>query len=123
LSLIEHTIAAFEREGILDIRVVQGQHRRTNQNAAVQIASAQTLARREIPPADIAIIGECHLRLQSITDWIADPEWRQVPFIGLSATFWSKGLGKTYGAGINDRVDDLGQQPRLVGVAQPGPSS
>jgi DNA repair protein RadD len=96
ISLIEQTVAPFEREGIWNVGVIQGQHFRTNLNAPVQIASAQTLARREIPPADIVIVDECHLQFKSITEWIAEPEWQAVPFIGLSATPWAKGLGKSY---------------------------
>src|ERR1700726_4299967 len=49
LSLIEQTVAAFEREGIWNIGVLQGRHFRTNPNAPVQIASVQTLVRRDIP--------------------------------------------------------------------------
>jgi DNA repair protein RadD len=96
ISLIEQTVAAFEREGIWNIGVLQGQHFRTNPHAPVQIASAQTLARREIPPAGIVIIDECHLQFKSITEWIAASEWQAVPFVGLSATPWAKGLGKSY---------------------------
>jgi DNA repair protein RadD len=96
ISLIEQTVAAFERESVWNIGVIQGQHFRTNPNAPVQIASAQTLARREIPAADVVIVDECHLQFQSITEWIAAPEWQAVPFIGLSATPWAKGLGKSY---------------------------
>jgi superfamily II DNA or RNA helicase len=96
LSLIEQTVASFEREGVWNIGVIQGQHFRTNANAPVQIASAQTLARREIPPADVVIVDECHLQFKSITEWIADPEWQGIPFIGLSATPWAKGLSKSY---------------------------
>jgi DNA repair protein RadD len=94
--LIEQTVAAFEREGIWNVRVIQGKNFRTNPNAPVQIAMAQTLARREIPPADIVIVDECHLQFKSVTKWIADPAWQSVPFIGLSATPWAKGLGKSY---------------------------
>jgi superfamily II DNA or RNA helicase len=94
--LIEQTVTAFEREGIWNIGVIQGQNFRTNPNAPVQIAMAQTLARREIPPADVVIVDECHLQFKSITDWIAEPEWQAVPFIGLTATPWAKGLGKSY---------------------------
>jgi DNA repair protein RadD len=96
ISLIEQTVAAFEREGVWNIGVIQGQHFRTNLNAPVQIASAQTLARREIPPSDVVIVDECHLQFKSITEWIAAPEWQTVPFVGLSATPWAKGLGKSY---------------------------
>jgi DNA repair protein RadD len=94
--LIEQTVAAFEREGIWNVGVIQGQHFRTNPNAPVQIAMAQTLARREIPAADVVIVDECHLQRQSVTEWIASPEWSAVPFIGLTATPWAKGLGKNY---------------------------
>jgi DNA repair protein RadD len=94
--LIEQTVAAFDREGIWNVGVIQGKNFRTNPNAPVQIAMAQTLARREIPPADVVIVDECHLQFKSVTKWIADPAWQSVPFIGLSATPWAKGLGKSY---------------------------
>jgi DNA repair protein RadD len=94
--LIEQTVAAFEREGIWNTGVIQARNRRTNPNAPVQIAMAQTLARRKIPPADIVIIDECHNQYKSITKWIGAPEWQAVPFIGLTATPWAKGLGKSY---------------------------
>ena len=48
LSLIEQTVTAFEREGVNDIGVLQGRHFRTDPRAPIQIASAQTLARRDI---------------------------------------------------------------------------
>jgi DNA repair protein RadD len=96
LSLIEQTLAAFEHEGIWNVGVIQGAHFRTNPPAPVQIASAQTLARRDIPPASIIIIDECHLQFKSISEWIASPEWSETPFVGLSATPWSRGLGKSY---------------------------
>jgi DNA repair protein RadD len=96
ISLIEQTIGAFEREGVWNIGVVQGKHWRTNEDAPVQIASAQTLVRREGPPADLVIIDECHLQFEKINTWIAAPEWSAIPFVGLSATPWSRGLAKTY---------------------------
>ena len=32
----------------------------------------------------------------SIGEWMQTPEWAKVPFVGLSATPWTKGLGKHY---------------------------
>lgn len=96
ISLIEQTAAAFEREGIAHIGVIQGQHYRTDSIAPVQIASAQTLARRNIPNAGLAIIDECHLRFAAINNWLLDPESARVNFIGLSATPWAKGMGKLW---------------------------
>ena len=86
ISLIEQTVAAFEREGIDSIGVIQGRHFRTDSGALVQVASAQTLSRRNIPRADLVIVDEAHLQFTGINDWMADPAWADVPFIGLSAT-------------------------------------
>jgi superfamily II DNA or RNA helicase len=93
LSLIEQTVAAFEGEGIGHIGVIQGQNFRTDTSAPVQIASAQTLARRDIPHSGLVIIDECHLRFKAINDWLLDPAWAKAKFIGLSATPWAKGMG------------------------------
>lgn len=96
ISLIQQTIRDFEREGIFDIGVVQGLHYRTDREASVQLCSAQTLSRRgERPEAAVVIIDECHLQNQHITQWIADAASPTI-FIGLTATPWSKGLGRTY---------------------------
>lgn len=96
LSLIEQTITSFEKVGLTDIGVVQAQHHRTNAGASVQVASAQTLMRREIPPAGLVIVDECHLQFDSIAAWMASAEWASTPFIGLTATPWAKGMGVNY---------------------------
>ncbi|MEW6438816.1 MAG: DEAD/DEAH box helicase [Pseudomonadota bacterium] len=99
LSLIEQAVRDFEAEGIFDIGVKQGRHHRTDSAAAVQIASAQTLARRDDRPrSDIVIVDECHIQHQHLIDWIENPEFKETLFIGLSATPWSRGLGRTYDA-------------------------
>jgi superfamily II DNA or RNA helicase len=96
ISLIEQTVASFEREGISHIGVIQGQNHRTDASALVQIASERTLSRRQIPPAGIVLIDEVHLQSVAIAKWIADPEWATVPFIGLTATPWARGMGKIW---------------------------
>lgn len=91
ISLIDQTVAAFEAEGIFDIGVIQADHPRTNARMPVQVASVQTLGRRTRPPSEIVVVDECHLRFETITEWMARDEQRL--FIGLSATPWAKGLG------------------------------
>lgn len=93
LSLIDQTVDAFWREGIRDVGVIQGDHPMTNPLRPVQIASAQTLSRRSIPSSEVVVIDECHVQFDVYRRWMAQPEWQRVPFIGLSATPWSKGLG------------------------------
>lgn len=96
LSLIDQTVASFWAEGIRDIGVLQGNHPLTNSTMPVQVASVQTLQRRHIPRADIVLVDECHRVFEFYGEWMADPEWAKVPFVGLSATPWTRGLGKHY---------------------------
>ena len=91
VSLIDQTVEAFEAQGIEDIGVMQANHPRTNRLAQVQVASVQTLARREIPSASLVIVDECHIRADVIDNLIKDR--RDVRFVGLSATPWRKGMG------------------------------
>jgi DNA repair protein RadD len=96
LSLVDQTVAAFECEGIDCVGVMQSDHERTDRAAPVQICSVQTLARRQKPDAALVIVDEAHLSFKSVHDWMADPAWAKVPFIGLSATPWTRGLGNHY---------------------------
>jgi superfamily II DNA or RNA helicase len=97
LSLINQTVEEFEREGITEIGVIQAVHERTDWRQPVQIASVQTLQRRpKIPGADLVLIDEAHKWFQFYARWMADPAFAQVPFIGLSATPWTKGLGRHF---------------------------
>jgi len=96
LSLITQTIDSFRQDGIYDIGVMQGIHEMTDKTQPVQICSVQTLTRRVIPKADLVIIDEAHTVFELYNRWFNDPEWADVPFIGLSATPWTKGLGKLY---------------------------
>lgn len=97
MVLIDQTIRHFEREGLFDLGVIQASHPRQNPNARVQIASAQTLIRRQIPEADVVIIDECHIGFGKVNEWITSSEWANVPFIGLSATPWARGMADVWG--------------------------
>lgn len=90
LSLIDQTVAAFESEGVVGIGVMQANHPRTNAAAPVQVASVQTLARRDIPNAAMVIVDECHINSDVVARMMA--ERKDVFFIGLSATPWAEGM-------------------------------
>lgn len=94
VSLIDQTVRAFEAEGIRDIGVMQASHARTNSLAQVQVATVQTLARRDIPQAALVIVDECHLKADVIDALMADRP--DVFFIGLSATPWRQGMGRVW---------------------------
>lgn len=94
ISLIDQTVRAFEAEGLTGIGVMQASHPRTDRSAPIQVASVQTLARREIPAASLVIVDECHLRA-AVIDRLMD-ERPDIFFVGLSATPWRKGMGRRW---------------------------
>lgn len=96
IDLVDQTIASFAAEGIHAVGVMQGAHPGTDHTQPVQVASIQTLMRRKLPAADVVVIDEAHRWFEFTGSWMADPDWQRVPFIGLSATPWTKGLGKHY---------------------------
>ena len=74
--------------------MMQGSHPRTDPGAAVQIVSVRTLPRRERPEADIVLVDEAHELHREFFRWMDDRP--DLPFVGLLATPWSRGLGKHY---------------------------
>ncbi|EXL08624.1 DEAD/DEAH box helicase [Aquamicrobium defluvii] len=96
LSLVDQTVERFAEQGITCVGVIQGQHPATDPDQPVQVATIQTLMKRAIPPAGIVLIDEAHKWFEFYGEWMARPEWARVPFVGLSATPWTKGLGKHY---------------------------
>jgi len=93
---VDQTLARFWTEGISDVGVIQADHPMTRWDRPVQIASVRTLRRRELPPADLVFIDEAHVWDDYYRHWMLAPQWADVPFIGLSATPWRKGLGAYY---------------------------
>ena len=96
LSLVDQTVNAFWDDGIRDVGVIQAWNPMTDWSRPVQVASVRTLQRRPIPEADIVIIDECHHWFDFYEAWMSDPLWQDRPFIGLSATPWTRGLGKYF---------------------------
>lgn len=96
VALVDQTAREFFAEGIRDIGVMQADHPMTDPTRPVQIASVQTLQRRAIPEADLVIIDEAHRSFEFVRRWMRMPGWIKVPFIGLSATPWTQGLGQDY---------------------------
>lgn len=94
ISLVDQTVRAFWDEGVRDVGVIQASHAMTDFSKPVQIASVQTLEKRTIDKPDLIIVDECHRVFEVIKRLME--EWPDVPFIGLSATPWTKGLARLY---------------------------
>jgi DNA repair protein RadD len=97
IDLIDQTAQSFWAEGITDIGVIQSDHGLTDWSKPIQICSIQTIERRgSYPSADIVLHDEAHRAYKATKAWLAHPEWQHIPMIGLSATPWTRGLGKLY---------------------------
>jgi DNA repair protein RadD len=95
-SLIDQTVERFNEAGIRAIGVVQAQHPDTDASQPVQVCSIQTLRRRKLPEADLVLVDEAHEVHDFHREWMEKPEWKNIPFVGLTATPWTRGLGKLY---------------------------
>lgn len=111
-TLIEQTSARADEYGLAAHGVFQADHWRTNPDMPFQIASAQTLARRQWPAADVIVIDEAHTQLKAWTKHIPDAT---AHVIGLSATPFSRGLGKLFSNLVNAAtMRELTEQGILV---------
>jgi len=75
--------------------VSQADHWKYNTSEPIQICSSQTLEKRkDFPKVDLLIVDECHIARRQITKYIQDNP--TVKVIGLTATPFTRGLGKIY---------------------------
>lgn len=85
-ELVDQTIRALSSLGIEGVGVMRGDDGRADPDAPVQVASIQTLARRDRPAADVIILDEAH---RSISDSYVKNIWQAYPdatIVGLTAT-------------------------------------
>lgn len=94
IALIDQTSATLDKYGIPH-GVIQAQHWRARPWERIQVASAQTLARRKWPDADLIIVDEAHGLQQTVIKRIQD---RGTVVVGLTATPFTRGLGRHYDA-------------------------
>jgi len=111
-TLIEQTIEVARSYGLHRFGVIQGGHPLYDLREPFQIASVQTLARRRWPEVDTIVIDEAHTQYKAWTEHIQTTTAR---VIGLSATPFSRGLGKLFTNLVNAAsMHDLTEQRILV---------
>ena len=92
--LIEQTMERFAEYGLPRAGIIWRDHPDYFPSASIQIASADTLARRDMPTdIDLIIVDEAHIRRRFLLDLI---ETSDIPVIGLSGTPFAPWLGKYY---------------------------
>ena len=88
MELIDQTVSQLAKQGITNVGVIRADDERTNPNAATQVASIQSLARRKKPEAGIVIIDECHRGASDsyLTHIFEAPEYKDCIILGFTAT-------------------------------------
>lgn len=106
VSLIDQTSDRFARYGI-DHGIIQADHWLTDMKKPVQIASAQTLARRKIDwLPDLIVPDECHVAYKSVLDLIERASKAKV--VGLTATPFTPGMAENWDGLVNgETVNNL----------------
>jgi superfamily II DNA or RNA helicase len=97
-TLINQTSEAADKYGLVSHGILQASHWRANSSLPFQICSAQTIARRDWPDADVIVIDEAHTQMAAWVEYILTCRARVV---GVSATPFSVGLGKLFTNLIN----------------------
>ena len=94
INLCDQTARSLMAQGLPKPSIMQGDHPWFNPASRFQIATSQTLTRRRNSiKTDIYIIDEAHLNFKVIGDIAEETE---TPIIALTATPFTKGLGKIY---------------------------
>jgi DNA repair protein RadD len=121
IILCDQTSQRLERYQI-DHGVMQAGHWRYRPSENIQVCSAQTLEKRgSFPGLKLLIVDECHAMRKQTVDFIKKHE--DVMVIGLTATPFTKGIGKVYDNVVStvttkDLVDQKVLAPLRVFVAK-----
>lgn len=111
-TLINQISETADRYGLSAHGILQANHWRIAHDAPFQIASAQTIARRKWPEADVIVIDEAHTKMKA---WVDHIPTCKAKVVGLSATPFSAGLGKLFTNLINaTTMHELTQSGVLV---------
>lgn len=93
-TLINQTSEVADRYGMHQHGIIQANHWRKRPDDLFQIASVQTIAKREFwPQMDILVVDEAHTTYKA---WTEFAKTTGATVIGLSATPFSPGLGKIF---------------------------
>jgi len=93
VELLDQAAERFYQDSI-DFGVMQGDHPLTDPRKQVQIATIQTLNKRKMHEFDFIIIDEVHCLHRAHIKYMET--YDAIPIIGLSATPYTKGLGKYF---------------------------
>lgn len=115
LELTTQAVETFARQG-LRVGILRGEDTAYTRQDEVVVATVQSIRSRSAPDwMDFGIIDECHVLHQEHKRLMTD--WHDRPFIGLSATPLTKGLGQIFTHLVRGpSIRELTEQKFLVPV-------
>lgn len=93
VTLVDQTAKAFMNYGLPQPGIIWRDHPWYDKDNLIQIASADTLIRREFPDAQVVIIDECHIKRAKLLKMMEEDERK---WIGLTATPFATWMGTHY---------------------------
>ncbi len=121
IALADQAIETMYRTGLVS-SVLRGEDSRIIAGHDVIVASIQTLSRRRVPDVDLLVIDEAHVLHKAHADLLQ--RWDAVPVIGLTATPFTKGLGRYFSnIVVPTSIRELTENGLLVPVTPFGPSN
>lgn len=114
IALVNQASERFDKYG-LDHGIMQGQNPRADRNNPIQIISLQTLKDQPLD-VNLLVVDECHVLPQALKSRLEKRRAERARFsIGLTATPFTKGLGKYFDHVINAATtNQLIEEGRLV---------
>lgn len=112
IALVNQASRVADQYGLSDHGVIMAGHWRYAPSLPFQIASAQTMERRAWPDLDLLIVDECQDMRKS---WVEFVKTCRAKVVGLSASPFTKGLGKLFTNLVNaTTMHDLTEAGILV---------
>jgi superfamily II DNA or RNA helicase len=112
-TLINQTSAVADQYGLNEHGIIQAKHWRRRPQELLQIASVQTIAKRQYwPECDVLVVDEAHTTYKAWTEFASQTK---ATVIGLSATPFTTGLGTIFSNLVNaTTMHDLTKSGVLV---------
>lgn len=85
LELVDQAVSQLAKWGVTEVGVMRADDARTDSSMPVQVATVQTLARRNLPPSDIVFVDEAHRAASDSYRKILEA-YPEAIVIGLTAT-------------------------------------
>ncbi len=113
-TLIAQTSNVARDVGLSYHGIIQADNPMLDLSRPFQVASCQTLMRRGWPDTDVLVVDECHTMYKTWVDYVKSQDCKAF-VIGLSATPFSRGLGKIFTKHVNAAtMSELTDQGILV---------